>query len=67
MTCWVGLYENWILWAKLPRPAGCKKLKGFEDQWRVRVGDWRVVYFIDDTARLVSVTRITHRREVYER
>jgi mRNA interferase RelE/StbE len=49
-----------------PRPAGCKKLKGYKDQWRVRVGDWRVVYIIDDAAKLVSVTRIAHRREVYE-
>lgn len=48
-----------------PRPAGCKKLKGYEDQWRIRVGDWRVVYIIKDAARLVSVTRIAHRREVY--
>jgi mRNA interferase RelE/StbE len=29
-----------------PRPAGCKKLKGFKDQWRLRVGDWHVVYII---------------------
>ena len=50
-----------------PRPAGCKKLKAYKDQWRVRVGDWRVVYIIDDTAKLISVTRIAHRREVYER
>ncbi len=50
-----------------PRPVGCKKLKGYKDQWRVRVGDWRVVYIIDDAAKLVSVTRIAHRREVYER
>ena len=50
-----------------PRPAGCKKLKGYKDQWRVRVGDWRVVYIIDDTAKLVSITRIAHRGEVYER
>jgi mRNA interferase RelE/StbE len=49
-----------------PRPAGCKKLKGYKDQWRVRIGDWRVVYIIDDTAKLVSVTRIAHRREVYD-
>jgi len=49
-----------------PRPAGCKKLKGFKDQWRIRVCDWRFVYIINDTARLVSVTRIAHRREVYE-
>ncbi len=45
-----------------PRPGGCKKLKG----WRVRVGDWRVVYIVDDKAKVVSVTRIAHRREVYE-
>jgi mRNA interferase RelE/StbE len=50
-----------------PRPAGCRKLKGYEDQWRIRVGDWRVVYIIDDAAKLMSVTRIAHRREVYER
>jgi mRNA interferase RelE/StbE len=49
-----------------PRPAGCKKLKGYNNQWRVRVGDWRVLYFIDDTAKLVSVTRIAHRRQLYE-
>lgn len=33
---------------------------------RVRIGDWRVVYIIDDAAQVVSVTRIAHRREVYE-
>jgi mRNA interferase RelE/StbE len=49
-----------------PRPAGCKKLKGYKDQWRIRIGDWRVVYIIDDAAKLVSVTRIAHRREVYD-
>jgi len=47
-----------------PRPAGCKKLKGYKDQWR---GTWRVVYIIDDSAKLVSITRIAHRREVYGR
>jgi mRNA interferase RelE/StbE len=52
--------------AETPRPTGCKKLKGYKDQWRVRVGDWRVVYIIDDAAKAVSVTRIAHRREVYE-
>jgi len=50
-----------------PRPSGCKKLRGYEDQWRVRVGDWRVVYTVDDAAKLVNVTRVAHRREVYER
>lgn len=49
-----------------PRPVGCKKLKGYKNQWRIRAGDWRVVYMIDDAAKVVSVTRIAHRREVYE-
>jgi mRNA interferase RelE/StbE len=49
-----------------PRPPGCKKLKGFKDLWRVRAGDWRVIYMVDDAAHLVTVTRIAHRREVYE-
>ena len=48
-----------------PRPAGCKKLKGYKDQWRIRVGDWRVLYIVADEAKLISVTRIAHRREVY--
>ncbi len=50
-----------------PRPAGCKKLKGYKDQWRIRAGHWRIVYIINDAAKLVSVTRIAHRREVYDR
>jgi mRNA interferase RelE/StbE len=50
-----------------PRPAGCKKLKGGENEWRVRVGDYRMVYTIDDTKLLVEVTRIRHRSAVYER
>ena len=49
-----------------PRPAGCRKLRGYKDQWRVRIGAWRVVYVINDTARLVSVRRVAHRREIYE-
>lgn len=52
--------------AENPRPAGCKKLKGHKDQWRIRVGDWRVIYIIDDSRAQVSITRVAHRREVYE-
>jgi mRNA interferase RelE/StbE len=52
--------------AENPRPLGCKKLKGRKDQWRIRVGDHRVVYRIDESAKLVSIARVAHRREVYE-
>jgi mRNA interferase RelE/StbE len=53
--------------ASNPRPPGCKKLKGGDKEWRIRVGDYRVVYTIDDARLLVEVTRISHRREVYNR
>lgn len=49
-----------------PRPAGCKKLKGGQQEWRIRAGDYRVVYTIDDAKLLVSVTRIRNRSEVYD-
>jgi mRNA interferase RelE/StbE len=55
-----------LLLAENPRPPGSKKLRGYKDQWRIRVGDWRVVYIIDDAAKRVSVTRVAHRREVYD-
>ena len=49
-----------------PRPGGCRKLNGHKDLWRIRVGDYRVVYVVDDDRKMVSVTRIAHRRDVYE-
>jgi mRNA interferase RelE/StbE len=49
-----------------PRPAGCKKLKGYKDHWRIRIADYRVIYIIDDAAKTVTVTHVAHRREVYE-
>jgi len=53
--------------ASNPRPPGCKKLQGGDREWRIRVGDYRVVYTIDDAKMLVEVTRIRHRSAVYER
>ena len=47
-----------------PRPPGCEKLSG-QDQYRIRQGDYRIVYAIDDTARMVILVKIGHRREVY--
>jgi mRNA interferase RelE/StbE len=49
-----------------PRPRGAKKLRGGTDEWRIRIGDYRVIYTIDDENRIARVTRIAHRREVYE-
>ena len=48
-----------------PRPPGCTKLRGSEDAYRIRVGDYRVLYSIDDGAQTIRVWRVRHRREVY--
>lgn len=49
-----------------PRPPGCLKLSGSDDLFRVRVGDYRVIYAIDDKNSRLIVARVRHRREVYE-
>ena len=49
-----------------PRPAGCKKLHGYKHRWRIRVGNYRVVYAIDDAGKVVDITRIAHRKDAYE-
>jgi mRNA interferase RelE/StbE len=51
--------------ASNPRPIGCRKLAGGDEDWRIRVGDYRVIYQIADTVRVVRVNRVRHRREVY--
>jgi len=50
---------------KNPRPYGVKKLMYKVEGWRIRIGDYRVLYQIDDDKKLVKVYRIKHRREVY--
>ena len=47
-----------------PRPSGCIKLTG-QPAWRIRVGDYQVVYDIDDQALVITITNIGHRRDVY--
>ena len=49
-----------------PRPAGCKKLVGESTAWRIRVGDYRILYEVVDNLLLVTVVRVAHRREVYK-
>lgn len=49
-----------------PRAFGAQKLAGL-DAYRVRVGDHRIVYRIDDRSRTVVITRVGHRRDIYRR
>lgn len=52
--------------AEDPRPPGCEKLSGREG-YRIRVGEWRAIYRVDDQQRRVDVVRVAHRRDVYRR
>jgi mRNA interferase RelE/StbE len=49
-----------------PRPNNCRKLQGFTNLWRIRIGDYRVIYSIDDNAKIVDIITVRHRREAYE-
>lgn len=57
-TAIYGLADN-------PRPQGCKKLKGREG-WRIRVGDYRIIYDIFDKTLTVDVVNFGHRKDIYE-
>jgi mRNA interferase RelE/StbE len=51
--------------AALPRPRGCLKLTGSDKYWRIRVGDYRVLYSIDDAELLIDVVAVRHRKDAY--
>jgi mRNA interferase RelE/StbE len=49
----------------LPRPHNARKLTGSRDEWRIRIGDYRVLYEINDRAHEIRIFAIGHRREIY--
>ncbi len=51
--------------AKKPRPTGCRKIMGSKNDWRIKVGTYRVVYEIDEKEKAVKIMRVKHRREAY--
>jgi mRNA interferase RelE/StbE len=53
--------------AKDPRPSGCEKLAGPSALFRIRQGQYRVIYTVDDTRHCIEVIKVGHRREVYRR
>ncbi|MCL0041356.1 type II toxin-antitoxin system RelE/ParE family toxin [Dehalococcoidia bacterium] len=60
-----------VLWQRIkaladqPRPRQAKKLKGAEKAYRLRVRDYRIIYTIDDEQKLVTVTAVRHRKDIY--
>ncbi|HEX6385387.1 MAG TPA: type II toxin-antitoxin system RelE/ParE family toxin [Anaerolineae bacterium] len=51
--------------AQEPRPRGCRKIQGEERLWRIRIGDYRVVYAIYDSERTIDIIAVRHRSKAY--
>ena len=51
--------------AQNPRPPKCKKLSGVQNLWRIRIGNYRVVYHICDADKVIDIVAVRHRREAY--
>jgi len=51
--------------AQNPRPPGCRKLRGFENLWRIRIGDYRVIYQVFDEGLVVDIVTVRHRSQAY--
>lgn len=51
--------------AEEPRPTGCKKLVNFDNHFRIRVGEYRIIYKIFDKELIVDVIKVGHRKDVY--
>lgn len=52
--------------AENPRPDGVKKLKLNTDAWRIRIGDYRVIYVVEDTIKIIEIQAVGHRRDIYK-
>ena len=51
---------------KEPRPSGCKKLIGSKLLWRIRIGDYRIIYAVYDDRQVVDIVAVRHRKDVYQ-
>ena len=60
------IIEDLSALSSLPRPPGCKKLKGYKNAYRIRVGDYRIIYEIEDKVLRILVMTIGHRKDIYE-
>ncbi|AFL82857.1 addiction module toxin, RelE/StbE family [Belliella baltica DSM 15883] len=49
-----------------PRPNGAKKLRGISENWRIRIGDYRVIYAVADEILVVDIRKVGHRKDIYE-
>ncbi|WP_295649244.1 type II toxin-antitoxin system RelE/ParE family toxin [uncultured Mucilaginibacter sp.] len=60
------LYKEFTNLSRNPRPNGVRKLSGFKNLYRMRLGDYRVVYSIEDNVLIIHVLKVGHRKDVYK-
>ena len=59
------IYTTITSLSKNPRPDGCKKLIGYSNYWRIRIGDYRIIYSIEDQIKIVKVRKVAGRKDAY--
>jgi mRNA interferase RelE/StbE len=64
-TTWGRVRDALLELRDQPRPPGCKKLRGGPQAYRIRIGDYRAIYDIDDDDSSITILRVRHRRDVY--
>ena len=65
-SAWQRVRDALNALGQTPRPRGCLKLRGGGATYRIRIGDYRAIYDVDDAAQTVTVLRVKHRREAYK-
>jgi mRNA interferase RelE/StbE len=60
------IVEDIAALAETPRPTSCKKLKSQKNAWRIRIGDYRIIYEIEDKQLRILVIAIGHRKDIYK-
>jgi mRNA interferase RelE/StbE len=60
-----GVFRKIEALADNPRPVGCRKIQGEKSLWRIRVGDYRIIYSIDDALKVIDISAIRHRSDAY--
>lgn len=63
----IRIFDRLLKLEENPYPTGSQKLKGYDDQYRLRVGDYRVRYFINLTNKEVVILDVAHRKEIYKK
>jgi mRNA interferase RelE/StbE len=62
----IRIFERIEALAKEPRPKGCRKIVGSRLLWRIRVGNYRVIYMVNDDKELIDIIAVRHRKDAYE-